>query len=155
MEQSLRNDDFGFKDTNLKVLKKTTENVMLTKKCNQCRYASSNSGHLALNQMLSTTLRYEVLWGLVPKTLWWYTLYTCSSHIYGPAQNCQDFGLVSAFCDQVLVKLVFEFYTGKRNLKVPLDLVWEKYVWKFYNVGSAGSQQMLQFMRIKYRWWWI
>ena len=61
MEQSLRNDDFCFKDTNVKVLKKTTENVMLTKKCNQCRYASSNSGHLALTQMLSTTLRYEVL----------------------------------------------------------------------------------------------
>ena len=32
MEQSLRNDDFGFKDTNVKILKKTTENVMLTKK---------------------------------------------------------------------------------------------------------------------------
>ena len=34
-----------------------------------------------------------------------------------------SFMMVSAFCDQVLVKLVFEFYTGKRNLKVPLDLV--------------------------------
>ena len=49
MEQSLRNYDFGFKDTNVKVLKKTTENVMLTKKCNQCRYASSNSGNLRIH----------------------------------------------------------------------------------------------------------
>ena len=31
MEQSLRNDDLGLKDTNVKILKKTTENVMLTK----------------------------------------------------------------------------------------------------------------------------
>ena len=41
------------------------------------------------------------------------------------------------------------------DVLVPLDLVWEKYIWRFYNVGSAGSQQMLQYMRIKYRWWWI
>ena len=38
--------DFGLKGENLKVLKKTTDNVIKSNKCNQCDYASSHTGHL-------------------------------------------------------------------------------------------------------------
>ena len=36
------------------------------------------------------------------------------------------FLMLPAFCDQVVVKLVDESCTGKRNLKVSLDIVREK-----------------------------
>ena len=38
--------DLGLKDANLKLLKKTTGNVIKSKKCNQCDYASPSSSHL-------------------------------------------------------------------------------------------------------------
>ena len=38
--------DLGLKDANLKLLKKTTGNVIKSKKCNQCDYASRSSSHL-------------------------------------------------------------------------------------------------------------
>ena len=37
---------FGLKDANIKILKKTTGNVIKSKKCNQCDYASSRAGDL-------------------------------------------------------------------------------------------------------------
>ena len=48
MEQNLEKYDSGLKEANLKVkiLKKTTDNVTKSNKCNQCHYASSDSSHL-------------------------------------------------------------------------------------------------------------
>ena len=46
MEQDLDNYDFGLKDANITILKKTTDNVIKSNKCNQCDYASSRAGHL-------------------------------------------------------------------------------------------------------------
>ena len=46
MEQTLKNYDFGLKDANLKILKKNTDNVIKSHKCNQCNYASSRAGDL-------------------------------------------------------------------------------------------------------------
>ena len=43
MEHNIENYDFGLKDANVKILKKNAEK---SNKCNQCDYASSNSGHL-------------------------------------------------------------------------------------------------------------
>ena len=37
---------FNLKDANVKIKKKTTDNVTKSNKCNQCDYASSNTGHL-------------------------------------------------------------------------------------------------------------
>ena len=37
---------FGLKDANVKILKKTIKNVIKSNKCNQCDYASSQTGHL-------------------------------------------------------------------------------------------------------------
>ena len=45
MEQ-MKNYDFGLNDANLKILKKATNNVIKSKKCNQFDYASSHTGHL-------------------------------------------------------------------------------------------------------------
>ena len=45
MEQSLENSDFGW-DTNIKITTKTTDNVIKSKKCNQCDYASSFTSNL-------------------------------------------------------------------------------------------------------------
>ena len=44
MEQNLENYDFGLKDANVTILKKTTGNVIKSNKCNQCDYASMHSG---------------------------------------------------------------------------------------------------------------
>ena len=49
MEQNLENYDFGLKDANVTILKKTPGNVIKSNKCNQCDYASSHSGHLRLH----------------------------------------------------------------------------------------------------------
>ena len=46
MEQNLEYYDRVLKDTNVTILKKTTGNVIKSKKCNQSYYASSQSGHL-------------------------------------------------------------------------------------------------------------
>ena len=56
MEQTLENYDFGFvlaytgytglKDANVKILRKNTDNVIKSNKCNQCDYASSQAGDL-------------------------------------------------------------------------------------------------------------
>ena len=40
------NCDFGFKDANVKLLKKTTDNVTKSNKCNQCDFASSRADTL-------------------------------------------------------------------------------------------------------------
>ena len=45
-KHSMENYAFGFKDKNMKTLKKTTENVIKSNKCNHCEYASSNTGNL-------------------------------------------------------------------------------------------------------------
>ena len=45
MEQ-LENYDIGLKDANVKTLQKTSVNVIKSKICNQCNYASSHTGHL-------------------------------------------------------------------------------------------------------------
>ena len=49
MEHTLENYEFGFNDANLKVLRKNTDNVIKSNKCNQCEYASSNRGHLKMH----------------------------------------------------------------------------------------------------------
>ena len=38
MEQNLENYDFGLKGANVKILKKNSDNVNKSKKCNQCDY---------------------------------------------------------------------------------------------------------------------
>ena len=40
MEQTLENYDFGLKDANVKIMKKNTDNVIKSNKCNQCDFAS-------------------------------------------------------------------------------------------------------------------
>ena len=44
MEQTLEHYDFGLKDG--KIPKEKTDNVIKSKKCNQCEYASFRAGHL-------------------------------------------------------------------------------------------------------------
>ena len=46
MEKNSENFDFGLKDANVKILKKNTENVIKSHRCNQCGYASSHAGDL-------------------------------------------------------------------------------------------------------------
>ena len=46
MELNLEKYDFGLKDVNVTILKKTTGNVIKSNKCNQCDYASSQAGDL-------------------------------------------------------------------------------------------------------------
>ena len=46
MEETLENYDFGLKDANVKILRKNTDNVIKSNKCNQCAYASSQASHL-------------------------------------------------------------------------------------------------------------
>ena len=46
MEQNLENYDFGLKDANVKILKKNTDNVIKSYKCNQCDFASANASSL-------------------------------------------------------------------------------------------------------------
>ena len=50
--------------------------------------------------------------------------------------------IVPAFYDKFVAKLVVKSDTGKRNLKISLDIVQEKCTWKFNIVGSEGFQQM-------------
>ena len=38
--------DFGLLGATVQILKKTTDNVIKSNKCNQCEYASSQAGHL-------------------------------------------------------------------------------------------------------------
>ena len=45
MEQT-GNCDFDLKGATVKILKKTTDNVIKSNKCNQCQYASSSASHL-------------------------------------------------------------------------------------------------------------
>ena len=40
---------FGLKDTNVKIMKKMTGNVIKSNKCNQCEYATSHAGHLRVH----------------------------------------------------------------------------------------------------------
>ena len=49
MEQNLENYEFGLKDANVKIVKKNTDNVIKSNKCNQCNYASSHAGHLRIH----------------------------------------------------------------------------------------------------------
>ena len=44
MELNLEKYDFGLKDVNVTILKKTTGNVIKSNKCNQCDYSSMHSG---------------------------------------------------------------------------------------------------------------
>ena len=44
--------------------------------------------------------------------------------------------LVSAVCDQNVVKQAVECCTGERNLEIPLDIVREKCTWRFYILDS-------------------
>ena len=46
MDQNLETYDFGLKDANVEILKKITDNVIKSHKCNQCEYASSHAGNL-------------------------------------------------------------------------------------------------------------
>ena len=45
MEQNIENYDFSL-DTNVKILKKTTDNIMLSKKCNQCKGRPHKEKHV-------------------------------------------------------------------------------------------------------------
>ena len=51
MEHNIANYDIPW-DSNAKILKKTTDNVIRSKKCNQCDYASSRAGHLRRHLMM-------------------------------------------------------------------------------------------------------
>ena len=42
----MKNYNFGLNDTNREILKKTTNNVVILNKCNQCDYASSRARDL-------------------------------------------------------------------------------------------------------------
>ena len=42
----MENYDFVFKGANVKIPKKTTDNVIKSNKCNQCDFASSRAGNL-------------------------------------------------------------------------------------------------------------
>ena len=44
--EQMDNYDFGLTDANVKLLKKTTGNVIKSNKCNQCDYVSSHAGNL-------------------------------------------------------------------------------------------------------------
>ena len=46
MDRNLENYDFGLKDANVKILKKNTDNVIKSHKCNQCNYTSAQACHL-------------------------------------------------------------------------------------------------------------
>ena len=46
MEEQMDYCDFVSKDANVKILRKTTDNVIKSNKCNQCDYASSRAGDL-------------------------------------------------------------------------------------------------------------
>ena len=50
--------------------------------------------------------------------------------------------MVPAFYNQVVAKLADKSCTGKRNLKISLDIVEDKCTGRFYIVGSEGFQQM-------------
>ena len=50
--EQMENHNFGLKDANTKILKKTTDNVNKSNKCNQCDYASSRAD--GLRQHLKT-----------------------------------------------------------------------------------------------------
>ena len=46
MEQSLENYDSNIEDVNMEILLKKTNNVLRSKQCNQCDYASFHAGNL-------------------------------------------------------------------------------------------------------------
>ena len=46
MEEQMDYRDFGLKDANVKILKKTSDNVTKSNKCNQCDFASPQAGNL-------------------------------------------------------------------------------------------------------------
>ena len=46
MEQHLDNNYLGLKEANVKMVKKKTDKVVKSNKCNQCEYASSRADHL-------------------------------------------------------------------------------------------------------------
>ena len=46
MEEQMDYCDFGLKDATVKILKKTTDNVTKSNKCNQCDFASPQAGDL-------------------------------------------------------------------------------------------------------------
>ena len=46
MEQNLENYGFGLKDVNGKILKKSTDKIIKSHKCNQCDYAAIQAGDL-------------------------------------------------------------------------------------------------------------
>ena len=55
--------------------------------------------------------------------------------------------MVPAFCDQVVAKQPVESLIGKRNLKISLDIAWEKCTGIFYTVGSGVDHNDGQFFR--------
>ena len=46
MEQEHNLENYGLKDANMKILKKNSDNVITSNRCNQCDYASSRAGNL-------------------------------------------------------------------------------------------------------------
>ena len=48
----MENYNLGLKDANSKILKKTAQHGIKSHKCNQCDYASSHAGHLAIRAHL-------------------------------------------------------------------------------------------------------
>ena len=44
--EQMENYDLVLKGANVKILRKTADNVVKSNKCNQCDYASSRAGHL-------------------------------------------------------------------------------------------------------------
>ena len=46
MEEALKINDFGLNDANGEILKKKTDNVIQSNRCNQCDFASSQAGNL-------------------------------------------------------------------------------------------------------------
>ena len=49
MEQTFENFDLGLKDAHVKIVKKKTNNVVMSKKCNKCDYISSHGGNLRVH----------------------------------------------------------------------------------------------------------
>ena len=49
MGKTLEDYDFGLKDANLTIVREKTDNVIESKKCNQCDYAFSQTAHLRIH----------------------------------------------------------------------------------------------------------
>ena len=77
--EEMENYDFDLKGANLKIPKKTTDNVIKSNKCNQCDYASYHAGHLRTHlkthsgeksnkcNQVTMPLRIQAIWGNIWK----------------------------------------------------------------------------------------